>query len=233
MDRVDHRKIADLFAKEVYGFGSGSIVSVVLFGSVSTQTHTKESDIDLLILTKNENQNLMNVIQNASKKYSQNIKLSLNVVDYADYMEHLVIGDPFTVLIAKKGLCLLDSAAFNAAKILVDSFTAILNRDTLKNYLERTIHNKVDDILNIGIPKLKEDVRYTITYLLLLKKLSQHTDSKIKCDELLDMFSHQDDYVSEFYELYPKLFTLPEKSQKIESFSLQEIKEMIEVVQNE
>lgn len=223
---MSHRETAELFAQEVLEKGANFIVSVVLFGSVLMQTQTKKSDIDLLILTKNENESLMGIIQNAIDKYGQNIKLSLNVVNYADYMEHLAIGDPFSVLIAKRGLCLLNSTAFNAAKILVGNDSTIPDIDKLKSYLEQTIHNQTNDLLKVGIPKLQEDVRYIITYSLLLKELSQC--SKVKWDDLLNMFSHKDDYISECNKIFPELSTLLQKSSTIEAYSLLEIKEILE-----
>ena len=224
---MNHRDIAEEYIKMLQENIQQVLVSVVLFGSVAKEKHNSRSDIDLLVLLNSTDHQVTNIIQQITDMYQQDVKLSVNVVSYSDYIQHVMIGDPFSVVIAKEGECLLKSKPFEAAQILVKDTTNIADKDILENYLKQTVAFKAQDILDFGLPKLLEELKYTITYFLLKHHLKE---KKIILWEDVIYYSKHKNYMDDFLKLENQSFLAQKNIKQLEDMSVKDILQLLKYI---
>ena len=84
---MDRKEIAKKFAEEVSRKFGEKIISIILFGSVAAESDDKDSDIDILIVTKSAIPDIYDIVADFAIEYSELISLSVykadNVSDFA------------------------------------------------------------------------------------------------------------------------------------------------------
>jgi predicted nucleotidyltransferase len=106
-DRQPLEDAAKKFASKLYEDNSSSIRSIILFGSVARGTAEADSDIDILVITEEEN---AGIDENARKYGERYIDIENELVPLTetieDFREKLEKGERFEENVAKDGVVL-------------------------------------------------------------------------------------------------------------------------------
>lgn len=106
-DRQPLEDAAKKFASKLYEENSSSIRSIILFGSVARGTAEADSDIDILVITEEEN---AGIDENARKYGERYIDIENELVPLTetieDFREKLEKGERFEENVAKDGVVL-------------------------------------------------------------------------------------------------------------------------------
>jgi len=112
------KAVAQLKDKLVKELGD-RIESIVLYGSVAKDTAHEESDIDILIVTRDEDKRLYDKISKIRTKIDldNNTLTTLVHVSIEEVERYLKLGSPFIKSVAQEGVILYDKGIFKKVRV--------------------------------------------------------------------------------------------------------------------
>lgn len=142
---IENLHLARAFSKELIFEMKELVRSVVLFGSSSSDTTKKESDIDILVILDNvsvfvtpELRESYNIItQRLSKEYAQD-KVHLMTLNLSDFWDLSRKGDPLLISILRTGQILFDRDLVDPMQYLLEIGKIRPSKETVINYLVRS-----------------------------------------------------------------------------------------------
>jgi predicted nucleotidyltransferase len=103
---MGHREVAEAFAKDVRKLLKDNLVEIVLFGSVARGEWSEESDIDLLIVVKNNpwetQKKLADLVVDYLLRYG--IYISPKVISIEDFEFMKRINPAFYINVSREGM---------------------------------------------------------------------------------------------------------------------------------
>jgi len=103
---MGHREVAEAFAKDVRKLLEDNLVEIVLFGSVARGEWSEESDIDLLIVVKNNpwetQKKLADLVVDYLLRYG--IYISPKVISIEDFEFMKRINSAFYINVSREGI---------------------------------------------------------------------------------------------------------------------------------
>jgi len=111
------KAVAQLKDKLVKELGD-KIESIVLYGSVAKNTAHEDSDIDILIVTRDEDKRLYDKISKIRTKIDldNNTLTTLVHVSIEEVERYLKLGSPFIKSVAQEGVILYDKGIFKKVR---------------------------------------------------------------------------------------------------------------------
>lgn len=111
------KTVAQLKDKLVKELGD-KIESIVLYGSVAKNTAHQDSDIDILIVTRDEDKRLYDKISKIRTKIDldNNTLTTLVHVSSEEVERYLKLGSPFIKSVAQEGVILYDKGIFKKVR---------------------------------------------------------------------------------------------------------------------
>lgn len=111
------KTVAQLKDKLVKELGD-KIESIVLYGSVAKNTAHQDSDIDILIVTRDEDKRLYDKISKIRTKIDldNNTLTTLVHVSIKEVERYLKLGSPFIKSVAQEGVILYDKGIFKKVR---------------------------------------------------------------------------------------------------------------------
>jgi len=121
----DAYNIAHNFAKDVFKKFPGLVKSIVLYGSVSKENVTRQSDVDILILVDDTlmkptkefidwyNLELMLIMKRHSSK------IHVNTVTLTTFWDNVRVGEPVVINVLRSGIPLIDTGFFEPIQLLL------------------------------------------------------------------------------------------------------------------
>lgn len=111
------KTIAQLKNRSVKEFGDW-IESMVLYGSVAKKKAHEDSDIDILLVTRDHDKRLYDQISKIRTKIDldNNTLTSLLHITSEELEQYIKLGSPFIKSVAEEGVILYDSGTFKKAR---------------------------------------------------------------------------------------------------------------------
>jgi uncharacterized protein (UPF0332 family) len=139
-------KLAEKFGHELKKELDKFMVSTILFGSSARQEHSKESDIDILVITDDVSFTLCGPLVETYKLIVENLimkispKFHVTSMTLTSFWEHTRTGDPIVVNILRDGIALVDSGFFDPLQKLLKQGRIRPSEESVWRYFGRSPH---------------------------------------------------------------------------------------------
>ena len=222
--RQENIRICREFSKEIIEEMTTLVKSIVLFGSNSTNTQTKESDIDVLIILDNisvfvsdELRESYKIITNQINQKVANGKIHLLTINLSDFYDMSKKADPILVNILRFGIPIFDTDLFETHQYLLEIGRIKPTIESINNYKARanTLLDETKRHLENSILDLYYSVIDIVHSSLMVRKIISPSPK-----EMPKIFKDTFKKNKEIYELYPIIKEIYEKAKEIEHKSL-------------
>ncbi|MEK8016620.1 MAG: nucleotidyltransferase domain-containing protein [Candidatus Parabeggiatoa sp.] len=209
--KTEHKLKAEEFVLSLIEAKIPGLRCLIIFGSVATQNEEQNSDIDLLILVDaidtTKNHHMIHSIAR-QPRFSNFPRLAINIESVGNYLEHLLVGDPFAVSIAQEGICLFNENVFLGIQSIVENNKHLPDSKNLVEYLKNKITNKIQEIQQYHIPVLLEAI-YVATFCYLLKRIIENEGINEWSD--ISIFSNHNILLEKAKEILPEYSIMIQK----------------------
>ena len=222
--RQENIRICREFSKEIIEELTTLVKSIVLFGSNSTNTQTKESDIDVLIILDNisvfvsdELRESYKIITNQINQKVAKGKIHLLTINLSDFYDMSRKADPILVNILRFGIPIFDTDLFETHQYLLEIGRIKPTIESINNYKARanTLLDETKRHLENSILDLYYSVIDIVHSSLMVRKIISPSPK-----EMPKIFKDTFKKNKEIYELYPIIKEIYEKAKEIEHKSL-------------
>ena len=218
--RQENIRICREFSKEIIEELTTLVKSIVLFGSNSTNTQTKESDIDVLIILDNisvfvsdELRESYKIITNQINQKVAKGKIHLLTINLSDFYDMSRKADPILVNILRFGIPIFDTDLFETHQYLLEIGRIKPTIESINNYKARanTLLDETKRHLENSILDLYYSVVDIVHSSLMVRKIISPSPK-----EMPKIFKDTFKKNKEIYELYPIIKEIYEKAKEIE-----------------
>jgi len=147
---TDDIKIANEFASELKLELADFLKGVILFGSTARREATKESDIDVLVVTDDLSFQLTEALIEAYRVIVENIitkisrKLHVTSMTFTSFWEYAKAGDPVVINVLRDGVALYDTSFFEPLQRLLKQGRIRPTEESVWRYFGRAPHTLVN-----------------------------------------------------------------------------------------
>ena len=218
--RQENIRICREFSKEIIEELTTLVKSIVLFGSNSTNTQTKESDIDVLIILDNISVFVSDELRESYKIITSQInqkvakgKIHLLTINLSDFYDMSRKADPILVNILRFGIPIFDTDLFETHQYLLEIGRIKPTIESINNYKARanTLLDETKRHLENSILDLYYSVVDIVHSSLMVRKIISPSPK-----EMPKIFKDTFKKNKEIYELYPIIKEIYEKAKEIE-----------------
>lgn len=139
-------QLAEKFAHELKKELDKFLISVILFGSSARREHTKESDIDILVITDDASFAITEPLIETYKLIVEHLimkispKFHVTSMTLTSFWEHTRAGDPVVVNILRDGVALIDFGFFDPMQKLLKQGRIRPSEESVWKYFGRSPH---------------------------------------------------------------------------------------------
>ena len=218
--RQENIRICREFSKEIIEEMTTLVKSIVLFGSNSTNTQTKESDIDVLIILDNISVFVSDELRESYKIITSQVnqkvakgKIHLLTINLSDFYDMSRKADPILVNILRFGIPIFDTDLFETHQYLLEIGRIKPTIESINNYKARanTLLDETKRHLENSILDLYYSVVDIVHSSLMVRKIISPSPK-----EMPKIFKDTFKKNKEIYELYPIIKEIYEKAKEIE-----------------